>query len=296
MGKRYDWQVTPQNTPRFKERKLLFLLAMGMFLLNLILTAFFFSEDMKWSLFGAFCFGLFAGVQCFDKRAVLWTWGYVIFWIAFSFVASAVLFVWHKAYWWFIGYGIEFIVFALAARLIFKRKTSRISDHRKLFICPVWQCDRLDSYLSGTEKDGYRLVGTSWLGLMYFQKSAPKSVRYFCTYTCLKDRSMKGIEDQLRSKYRANPVPTGNGTRHIHRIIDGQADLTELEELRRRSILRVILARVFFAAAVWVGIICASALLQFNVLILAALCILAATVLYYAIGLMTIIWHHASKY
>ena len=38
MGKRYDRYVTSQNTPRFKERRLLFLAAVGIFALNLILT------------------------------------------------------------------------------------------------------------------------------------------------------------------------------------------------------------------------------------------------------------------
>ena len=37
MGKRYDWEVTPQNTPRFKEKRILVLLANGLFVLNLLI-------------------------------------------------------------------------------------------------------------------------------------------------------------------------------------------------------------------------------------------------------------------
>ena len=48
MGKRYDWQVTPQNTPRFKERRLLFLVVSGILVLNLILTGVFLAENVIW--------------------------------------------------------------------------------------------------------------------------------------------------------------------------------------------------------------------------------------------------------
>lgn len=114
-----------------------------------------------------------------------------------------------------------------------KKGYSKAND-RKLFIFPVWQCDKLDTYLSGMENNGYRLIGTSWLGFMRFQKSAPKKVRYFTTYTCLRKRSMNGIEDVLRSVYKANPVPTAVGIRNVHRITDTEANLGELEELRKK--------------------------------------------------------------
>jgi len=124
MGKRYDWQVTPQNTPRFRERRTLFLTAMGIFVLNLLLTGVFLSENMVWLLIGAFVFATFAVVQCFDSRREMWTWGYVIFWIALSFLFSLCLFLWHKAYWWLIGYGIELLAFFLLAIRILKKRTA----------------------------------------------------------------------------------------------------------------------------------------------------------------------------
>lgn len=80
MGKRYDWQVTPQNTPRFKQRRILFLLAMGIFVLNLLCAAFLLAENNAWELFFAMEFGFFAVVHCFSERRVeMQTWGYVIF-------------------------------------------------------------------------------------------------------------------------------------------------------------------------------------------------------------------------
>lgn len=125
MGKRYDWQVTPQNTPRFKERRLLFLAAMGILVLNLALTAVFLAVNMTWFLICAVLFTGFAAVQCFDSRREMWTWGYVIFWIVFSFVASATLLLWHKAYWWFIGYGIESIAFIILATSKLRKRTAK---------------------------------------------------------------------------------------------------------------------------------------------------------------------------
>ena len=125
MGKRYDWQVTPQNTPRFKERKTLFLTAMGILVLNLIFTGVFLVENVTWFLTGAFAFAAFAVVQCFDIRREMWTWGYVFFWIVFVFVASAALLLRYKAYWWFIGYGIELIAFIILAISKLRRKPAK---------------------------------------------------------------------------------------------------------------------------------------------------------------------------
>ena len=125
MGKRYDWQVTPQNTPNFRERRILFLTAMGFFVLNLILTGVFLGENMARFLIVAFASAAFAVVQCFDNRREMWSWWYVIFWIVFSFVASAALLLWHKAYWWFIGYGIELIAFIILATSKLRKRTAK---------------------------------------------------------------------------------------------------------------------------------------------------------------------------
>lgn len=289
MGKRYDWQVTPQNTPRFKERRILFLLAMGIFVLNLLCAAFLLSENNAYELFFAIEFGFFSVIHCFsERRREMHTWGYVIFWIVFSFVGSAAVFLWHKAYWWFIGDGVELLIFTLTAVLMFKKKSPKFDGCRKLYLCPVWECDRLDSYLSRMEKDGCRLVGTSWFGLMYFQKSAPKTARYFSTYTCLKDRSMNGIESELRSKYRANPIPTGIGTRQIHRITDIDVNLTELDELRRKSLLRVIVDRLFFAVLLPVILIGFAVLFYIDALLWIAVALLSVIAVYYSTGIVSI--------
>ena len=89
MGKRYDWQVTPQNTPRFQQRRLLFVVATGILAVNLVVTGIFLSAHIGWYLLAAFAAALFAGVQCFDSRRTMWAWGYVWMWIVICFVASA---------------------------------------------------------------------------------------------------------------------------------------------------------------------------------------------------------------
>lgn len=125
MGKRYDWQVTPQNTPRFSERRALFLVAIGMFVLNLILAGVFLATNMAWFLVCAFVIVAFAAAQCFDMRREMWTWGYVISWIVFSFVVSVALLLWYKAYWWFIGYGIELIIFIFFSKQKLRKKSAK---------------------------------------------------------------------------------------------------------------------------------------------------------------------------
>ena len=125
MGKRYDWKITQQNTPYFKELRMLFLIAMGIFVLNLITTGIFLPANLMWCVLGAVLVALFTGVQCFDIRREMWTWGYVIFWIVFSFAASAVLLFWYRAYWWFIGYGIELIAFIILTIWKIRKKTAK---------------------------------------------------------------------------------------------------------------------------------------------------------------------------
>ena len=288
MGKRYDWEVTPQNTPRFKEKRALVLLANGLFTLNLVIIAVCYPDNRKDSLICAALALVYAFIAIFDKRKVEWEWGSVITVCALCLLGSAAWIYKIGHYWYYIGYGIEVIIFTLAAVLMLKKKSAKRSGDRKLFVRPVWQCGKLDSYLSLMESNGYRLASTSWFGIMYFHKSAPKTVRYFCTYTCLKNRTMNGIEDELRSRYRANPIPTSVGTRQIHRLMDVTADLTGLEELRQKSLLRVIGERLFFAVILCVGFIGASAMLHLSALFCVAIIILILLVTYYTVGIISV--------
>ena len=128
MGKRYDQNVTPQNTPHFRKRRLLFVAAMGIFVLNLILSGIFVSQNTLWFIIVALVFLGFTVVQCFDKRAEMWTWGYILSWILFSFIASAVIFIAYKAYWWLIAFAIELTLFSLLYKKTFKRVRRRATN------------------------------------------------------------------------------------------------------------------------------------------------------------------------
>ncbi len=131
MGKRYDWKVTPQNTPYFKERRGLFLVAVSMLVLNLLLATLFCSEGMKLYFPLMITFSLVGIARWFDDRREMWTWGYVVFWILCSFVFSGGMILWHKAYWWFIGYGVEVLVFLLITLWVIKKKIAGPKKGRK---------------------------------------------------------------------------------------------------------------------------------------------------------------------
>lgn len=121
MQNKYDQDVTPQSTPRFRKRRLLFLAAMGSFVLNLILTGIFAKVRTFLLIIMALVFLGFTIVQCFDKRSEMWTWGYILSWIAFSFISSAVIFLTCRTYWLFIAYAIELALFILLYKKVFKR-------------------------------------------------------------------------------------------------------------------------------------------------------------------------------
>lgn len=127
MRKKYDQDVTPQNTPYFKQRRILFQTAMGFFVLNLILTSIF-AKSSVLLLIMALLFSAFTVVQCFEKRSEMWTWGYILSWIAFSFISSAVIFLTCKTYWLFIAYAIEIALFVLLYKKIFKRVRRRPTE------------------------------------------------------------------------------------------------------------------------------------------------------------------------
>ena len=128
MEKRYDENTTPQNKRHFRKRRLLFATAMGMFILNLVLAGIFISVSTFWFIAVALVFLVFTVFQCFDTRREMWTWGYILSWIIFSFIASAVIFISYKAFWWLIAFAIELALFALLYKRTFKRVKRRVTE------------------------------------------------------------------------------------------------------------------------------------------------------------------------
>lgn len=153
MGKDYDRYVTPQNTPRFSERKILFLMAMGVLVLNVLLIALICPECWKGA---AICAGwacAFAAIQCMDKRKEHWTWGYIIAWCVINALITAGFVLVAGLYWFFAllavevaalcftakrwcrmapGVRIRAIECLLCARIVAKRKRLRYTFFEKI--------------------------------------------------------------------------------------------------------------------------------------------------------------------
>ena len=125
MGIKFDWNAAPENMRHFKQHRILFLSAMAIFVLNLILSGIFITPNTLLFIIVALIFAAFTVYQCFDLRSEMWTWGYILAWIAFSFVASAVIFLAYKAYLWFIAYFIELALYMLLYKKVFKRRSTR---------------------------------------------------------------------------------------------------------------------------------------------------------------------------
>lgn len=285
MAKRYNREVTPQNTPRFRERRILFLLAMGMFCVNLVLAALLNADDAAALLAHVGLVVLFSVVQSLDSRKEFWTWGYLLFWITLFVGVSAAIILWHRAYVFFALLALELLGFAAVAWVLLKRNRVDVEGKKHLVFYPIWKCEMLDAYLSDMEREGYRLTGGKWGFLFWFRKCEAKNVRYFCTFTRLKERSMWGIEDVLRSEYRANPVPTGTGQMQIHRITDLSLDLKDLDNLRWNAMPAVLLERFFIAVVVPALLLCIAIRMQLAVLLQVALMLLILSTVDCAIGL-----------
>lgn len=147
MGKRYDWEVTPQNTPRFKEKRALVLLANGLFILNMLIIAICHPNDRRDSLIcAAFAFA-YAVLAVFEKRKAEWGLGSVITACALCFLGSAAWIYKTGCYWYYIGYGVEVLIFIIAAVLMFRRrsphKARNETSHRNHVIVRINKSHRI---------------------------------------------------------------------------------------------------------------------------------------------------------
>lgn len=78
MGKDYDVYVTLQNTPRFRERKIIFAAAMGLQALNWLLLALVFADGRRGMILMVLMTIGFTVVQWVDQRKAMWTWRYIL--------------------------------------------------------------------------------------------------------------------------------------------------------------------------------------------------------------------------
>ena len=125
MGKSYDYTVTPQNTPRFRQRRWLFLLGMGCFLLNALLMAIVSQQNWKVILLLAGWGLVFTAAQYFDRRKNVWTWGYVIS-ICVVFILITAVMAAFGGLWWMAGVALtELCGFSILAVRMVKGKNRK---------------------------------------------------------------------------------------------------------------------------------------------------------------------------
>ena len=125
MGKRYDEYVTPQNTPRFAERRMLFLFSGGILIFNLLITIFLFPANFTKHLLWVAFVAVVVHLHYADKRREMWSLGGLVLRIAIFFIASAFLPIYYNAPWLFIGWGIELVFFILLAVKKLKGRPSK---------------------------------------------------------------------------------------------------------------------------------------------------------------------------
>ncbi len=119
MGKSYDTWVNPQNTPRFAERRLLFLLAASILAGNLLFFAVYCA--MPVFFVGILAVIGFSVVQLLDTRKAHWTpWCLTVF-IVFSFL-DVFLMIWaYEVYWYFAVWAAEVLLFGTLCFFILRK-------------------------------------------------------------------------------------------------------------------------------------------------------------------------------
>ncbi len=122
MGKRYDWQVTPQNTPRLKEKRILVLVANGLFILTLLIIAVCHPDERIDSLICAALVFVYMLLAVFENRKAEWKLSSVITVCSLCFLGSAAWIYKTGHYWYYIGFGVEVLSFVLTAIVLFKRR------------------------------------------------------------------------------------------------------------------------------------------------------------------------------
>lgn len=159
----------------------------------------------------------------------------------------------------------------------------------KFYFYPTWQCERLEKYLSRMEDHGYRLISIYFQYFLLFSRCEPKHARYFCTFTCLKEVSMNGIEYELRSRCHANPIPThASPCMNLHRITDMQVDLSAFKEARRWGFFRVIFERFFFKSILITGLALLAMKMENHIILWLILFVGIFIFMYYIIGVISL--------
>ena len=121
MKKKYNYFVTPQNTPQFKSKRILHILSSTCLVTNLIVFSILLPDIRLWTLGLAFVFLAYTFLQLFDKRRDQWAWWVIIFGIVLSLAIPVCYILLFDLYLYFIVIAIQIIVSTIVF-CIFKRK------------------------------------------------------------------------------------------------------------------------------------------------------------------------------
>ena len=118
MKKNYDYYITPQNTPRLKDMRILHVLSNTCLVINLIVFAILLPDVRLWTLGVAFCFLAYTLLQLFDKRKAQWTWSVIIFDIILSVAIPVCYVLLFELYLYFIVIAAQMILSTIAYCII----------------------------------------------------------------------------------------------------------------------------------------------------------------------------------
>lgn len=121
MGKNYDVLVTPQNTPRFRERRIIWLVAMGLAAINFMVFFILFPDHRNMMMIAMVWIAGFAAIQYFDRRKTVWTWWYCSTHFIGVYLLTAVLVVYLNIYWYYAVLSAEIIGCVVLACFLLRR-------------------------------------------------------------------------------------------------------------------------------------------------------------------------------
>lgn len=122
MGKDYDVYVTPQNTPRFRERRRLFMMAMGMLTANLVVFACLVPEIRRGMIVCAVLSTVLTVVRYFEKRKVMWAWWYILTNCVIFVLLTVGLLLRLGAYWYLAVLAAEMLLWIVWAAVLLRPK------------------------------------------------------------------------------------------------------------------------------------------------------------------------------
>ena len=123
--KNYDIYISPKKWYLYKERRILFVISILTFILNMFLIAGFDESMRNTALISILLSVIFAIVQFVDNRKVNWDWSYiVILCVLFHFFSALSVFSSELLFMRYIWAG-ELILFSVFISLSLYKKTKR---------------------------------------------------------------------------------------------------------------------------------------------------------------------------